>query len=166
MVPHLSHLFCRLVPYFNQYGQGQVPSIDTGCWSMWILWHTGHLINDISPELKYEAHQKHEGHNRKSTCLSIAFEILSTFSLPPSKANKVFFLRMACSLSINIWRFTSVKHCRLCKTLLTLSYLVNHAFNTSLFVELWLRLRRSDSTCLCSASFHGWFSCGFPLVRF
>ena len=142
--------------YFNQYGQGQVPSIDAGSWSMRLLWHMGHLINDTSLELKYEAHQKHEGHNRKSTRLPIAFEILSIFSLPLSKANKVFFLRMACSLSINIWRFTSVKYYRSYETLLTLSYLVNHAFNTSLFIELLLRLRRSDSTCLCSASV---FSC-------
>src|ERR671924_1393206 len=34
--------------------------------------------------------------------------------------------------------------------LLTLSYLVNHAFNTSLFIELLLHTRRSDSTYLLS----------------
>ena len=105
---------------------------------MRLLWHIGHLITDISPKLKYEAHQKHEGHNRKSICLSIPFGILPIVLLPSLSANKVFFIKMICSLSINIWRFISVKYYRWHKTLLTLSYFVNHGFNTSLFIELML----------------------------
>ena len=87
--------------YFSEYGQALL--IDTGNWSMQLLWQIGHLIIDNSPKLKYVAHQKHEGHNRKSTRLSMSFRILPTVSLPPSRLDKVFFLRSVCFLSINIW---------------------------------------------------------------
>ena len=51
---------------------------------------------------RHEAHQKHEGHNVQCTCLSISFEILVVGLLPSSRTNKVLFLKIVCSLSINI----------------------------------------------------------------
>jgi hypothetical protein len=39
------------------------------------LRHSGHKIIDNSSKLKYEAHQKQEGHNRKSTRLSVEEEM-------------------------------------------------------------------------------------------
>lgn len=61
-------------------------------------------------EDRHEAHQKHEGHNRKFTRLSASFEILPPVSLPPSRKSKVVFLRIIFSLSINIWRLMTVKN--------------------------------------------------------
>jgi hypothetical protein len=63
-----------------------------------------------SPKLKYVAHQKHEGHNRKSTRLSISLGILPTVALQPSRLDKVSFLWSVCFLSINIWWFTRLKY--------------------------------------------------------
>lgn len=90
-----------IITFLSEYGQALL--IDTGNWSMQLLWQIGHRIIDNSPKLKYVAHQKHEGHNRKSTRLSMSFRILPTVSLPPSRLDKVFFLRSVCFLSINIW---------------------------------------------------------------
>jgi hypothetical protein len=77
---------------------------------------------------------------------------------PSSRTSKVLFLKIVCSLSINIWRIITVKHHRWHETLLTLSYLVNHVFNTSLFIELLIHPRRPDSTCPSASTC--WVSCG------
>ena len=53
-------------------------------------------------EERHEAHQKHEGHNVKCTRLSISSEILVVVLSPPSRTSKVLFLKIVCSLSINI----------------------------------------------------------------
>jgi hypothetical protein len=60
-------------------------------------------------EGRHEAHQKHEGHNRKFTRLSASFEILPPVAPSPSILSNVFLLRMVFSLSINIWRFMMIK---------------------------------------------------------
>jgi hypothetical protein len=56
---------------------------------------------DNSPKLKYEAHQKHEGHNRKSTCLSVLAGKLRFVSLPAASLDKVVFVSTLSSLSIS-----------------------------------------------------------------
>jgi hypothetical protein len=65
---------------------------------MWPLWIKGHEIMDKSPRLKYEAHQKHDSHNRKSTRLSVEKGMPRFDSLSISKLDKVFFLRGSSSL--------------------------------------------------------------------
>jgi hypothetical protein len=64
---------------------------------------------DNSPKLKYEAHQKHEGHNRKSTRLSVLAGKLRFVSLPSSKLDKVVLLSTLSSLFISISQFTKIK---------------------------------------------------------
>jgi hypothetical protein len=56
---------------------------------------------DNSWKLKYEAHQKQEGHNRKSTRLSVELGMRRLDSLPCFRPDKVFSLRALCSLSNN-----------------------------------------------------------------
>ncbi|MGB7678377.1 MAG: hypothetical protein WBL49_06170 [Nitrososphaeraceae archaeon] len=56
---------------------------------------------DNSWKLKYEAHQKQEGHNRKSTRFSVGVGMRRFVSLSSSRLDKVFSLRTLCSLSIN-----------------------------------------------------------------
>ncbi|HEX5978537.1 MAG TPA: hypothetical protein VFY68_14740, partial [Nitrososphaeraceae archaeon] len=64
----------------------------------------GHLIKEESGE--HEAHQKHEGHNRKFTLLSVSIGTLPVVSILPGGTCKVFFLKTVCSSSIKRWRFT------------------------------------------------------------
>jgi hypothetical protein len=64
---------------------------------------------DNSPKLKYEAHQKHEGHNRKSTRLSVLAGKLRFVSLPSSRLDKVVLLSTLSSLFISISQFTKIK---------------------------------------------------------
>jgi hypothetical protein len=54
---------------------------------------------DNSWKLKYEAHQKQEGHNRKSTRFSVGVGMLRFVSLSCSRLDKVFSLRVLSSLS-------------------------------------------------------------------
>jgi hypothetical protein len=53
----------------------------------------GHLVKVEFGE-RQEAHQKHEGHNRKFTPLRVSFGISSVVSILPDRKNKVFFLKM------------------------------------------------------------------------
>ena len=76
---------------------------DTGSCSMQSLWHRGQLIMDNSWKLKYEAHQKQEGHNRKSTRFSVGVGTRGFVSLLYSRLDRVFSLRALCSLSNNNW---------------------------------------------------------------
>ena len=55
---------------------------------------------DNSPKLRYDAHQKHEGHNRKSTRLSVLAGKMRFVLLPSSMLDKVAFLSTSYSLSI------------------------------------------------------------------
>jgi hypothetical protein len=64
---------------------------------------------DNSPKLRYEAHQKHEGHNRKSTRLSVLAGKLRFVSLPSSRLDKVVLLSTLCSLFISNPQFTKIK---------------------------------------------------------
>lgn len=64
---------------------------------------------DNSPKLKYEAHQKHEGHNRKSTRLSVLAGKLRFVSLPSSRLDKVVLPSTLSSLFISISQFTKIK---------------------------------------------------------
>jgi hypothetical protein len=65
---------------------------------------------DNSPKLRYEAHQKHEGHNRKSTRLSVLAGKLRFVSLPSSRLDKVVLLSTLCSLFISNSQFTKIKN--------------------------------------------------------
>ena len=55
---------------------------------------------DNSSKLRYDAHQKHEGHNRKSTRLSVLAGKMRFVLLPSSMLDKVAFLSTLYSLSI------------------------------------------------------------------
>ena len=55
---------------------------------------------DNSPKLRYDAHQKHEGHNRKSTRLSVLAGKMRFVLFPSSMLAKVAFLSTLYSLSI------------------------------------------------------------------
>jgi hypothetical protein len=66
------------------------------------------IVLNIRDE-RHEAHQKHEGHIRKFILPSLSSKILSPVLLLASNIDKVFFLRMICSLSNNIRRFVPAK---------------------------------------------------------
>jgi hypothetical protein len=88
----------------------------TGTDSTFPLVHEGHLARGIAAAIvlnigegRWEAHQKHEGHNRKFTRLSASLEISPPLSPSPSIPAELFSLRMVFSLSIKIWRFMTIK---------------------------------------------------------
>jgi hypothetical protein len=76
--------------------------------SIFPLVQEGHSVKVESGE-KQEAHQKHEGHNRKFTPLSVSFGILPVVSILSDMTRRVFLLKIVCSSSINRWRFTQTK---------------------------------------------------------
>jgi hypothetical protein len=73
------------------------------------LIHAGHFATEVQSSAddivlnirdeRHEAHQKHEGHIRKFILPSLS-KILPPVLLLASNTDKVFFLRMICSLSI------------------------------------------------------------------
>lgn len=66
----------------------------------------GQFANEVESGQRQEAHQKHDEHNRKFTPLLVSFGKLPVVLMLPDSMSKVFFLKMVCSLSNNIWRFT------------------------------------------------------------